>query len=130
MEEHQKLNRLEHFLLSSAMNGLEPLNVMYGEAIDSIPGATLKSIISALVKLINIGLLECYFDNYKKASAKEKCDGLTEEQLELICIGRTEQQLRKYPEDQYGGEYLFLASPRGREEEGRDIYASYYPDDE
>jgi hypothetical protein len=130
MEECQKLNRLEHFLLSSAMNDIEPLHILYSEAIDRFPNTTLKSIISGLVKLTNMGLLECFFDNYRKAPAKDKCDSLTEEQLERLCIGRTEQQLRQFPEKHYGGEYEFYTSLRGREEEGRDIYDTYYPDDE
>ncbi len=126
MQEHQYLDKLEHFLLSSAMNDWEPLNVLYAETIDNIPEATLAAVVSGLVKLTNTGLLDCHFVHYKKIPVREHCEPLLQEQLEQHCATRTEQELRAHPSERFGGEYQFYASLKGREEESKDVYNIYY----
>jgi hypothetical protein len=120
----QSLSKFEHYLLSSTLNGLEPLNVLYTDIMNRFPGATLDMIIVALVKLTKMGLVDCYYYTGKKSSAKQHCKALTEEQLRKHCSGRSEEDLRNFPDKT--GDYEFQATQKGREEEAKDIYNAYY----
>jgi len=126
MNEKQHLSKIEHYLLSATMNDLEPLNVLYNEAMTRVEGASLTRIIQGLLRLHAMGLVSCYFHDYKNDQSKP-CVTLTAEELERHCSGRSEEQLRLHPTAEYHGEYEFEATPMGREEESRDVYDVYYP---
>ena len=112
------LSKLEYHLLSRTMDDLEPLNVLYSDIVRDFQGISLRQIIEALVRLTDIGLVQCYFDDYELGK-RIPCEKLTKVQLEKHCSGRSDDELRSYPEQ--GGEYEFEASAEGRLEEAREI---------
>ncbi len=122
MENQGELNRLEHFILSISVDDIEPLYVIYRQAKDDVPGATIDSIISTLIKLTKLGYLECLIDSH----GRKLCENITENQLKEHCQGKSEHELRDYPFDK-NFEYEFRATRAGRVEESNDIYEEYYP---
>jgi hypothetical protein len=119
--EKQSLSKIEHYILSDTLNDIEPLNVLYNHFMNEFTNANLDMIIAALVKLTKTGLRECYFEEYRKM---KYCKELTEEQLREHCSGRSEEDLRSFPDKT--GEYEFKATQEGRKEEAKDIYNAYY----
>ena len=113
MSDQTTLNKLEHNLLSSTMNDVEPLYILYHDTMRDVEGASLDAILEALVKLTKIGLLNCFFRD-DKTNVRRPCKKLTVAELKKHCVGRTEEQLRRYPEPEYGGEYEFEPTPEGR----------------
>ena len=125
MTEQPTLTKLEHYLLRSTMDAAEPLNVMYAETMDRVPGVRLDSFVAAWVRLVGLGFVKCYFDDYRQGKVRV-CDDLREELLSQHFAGRSEEQRRSFPETKYGGEYEFKATSRGMEEESKTLYQSYY----
>jgi len=122
MQEHSTLNKLEHYILSGTVDGIEPFYVIYRLTMDEIEEATLDSIIAALIKLIDMEFVNCFIDFH----GRKPCENLTEEHLKLHCASRADKELREYPFD-INWEYEFHVTKKGRAEERKDIYNEYYP---
>lgn len=120
------LDKLEYYLLSSTMDDIEPLHMLYKDNIDKVEGATLEAIIKALVKLTNEGMVSCSFSEYRKGS--RPCLSITEKELMEHCRGRSDEDLRIYPDPSSPSDYEFEATFKGRIEEDREIYAIYQID--
>ncbi len=115
------LNRLEHLLLTTQMDDWEPLFLLYRVARYRMEGSTLDMILEALVKLFDMHLINAYLVN----GGTKVIEKLIVEELRLHCEGRSEEELSEYPPT---AEYYFKPTKEGRMEEGKDIYASYYPE--
>jgi len=123
MQQQNVLSEIEFHLLSSTMDDREPLFILYSDMMrrHGAKGANLESILQALVKLVNLGFVKCFFGEGGK---RRECDSLSIQDLQKHCSGRTEDELREYPLD--SGEYEFEATPEGRKEEDKEIYQKYY----
>lgn len=122
------LNRLEHFVLSSLCDDIEPLHMLYADSRRELPDVTVDSFILALLKLYRLGLIKpCFFDYTR--SKYHPLKELNGESLQKHFSMRTEAQARQYPKESFGGEYFFEITEKGREEEAKEAYSKYYPDD-
>jgi len=93
----------------------------------------LDLILEALVKLVDAGLTNCFFQDDKPPNTITLCENITIDQLKKHCSNRTEEELREYPEYRDGesdGEYNFEATDKGKLEESKDIYEKYYINDD
>jgi len=129
MNNQAVLSKLEHHLLSSMMDDIEPLYVLYAETIRDIEEANLDLILEALVKLTESGFIRCFFEDNKPPHARTHCKNLTAAQLKKHCSHRSERELQSYPEHR-AGEYEFKATPKGEFEAWKDIYKKYYCDND
>jgi hypothetical protein len=123
MAEEHILNRLEHNLLSRQVDDIEPLFILYADTNRDIEGATLDSILQALVKLVNLGYSQCMKN---KEGKWQLCKTLTFEDLKNRFEGQSEEEKKQYP--MHVNEYYFEATEQGRTEEAKEIYNAYYPE--
>lgn len=100
--------------------------MLYKDNIDQVEEATLKTIIQALVKLTNEGFVSCSFSEYRKGT--RPCPKITEKELREHCRGRSDEDLKIYPDPSSPSDYEFEATFKGRIEEDREIYNIYYVD--
>lgn len=124
-----KLNRLEHFVLTSLCDDIEPLHMLYADALRELFHVDSSSFIAALVKLYRLGLAKPYFFDYAR-SKYLPVEKVTEASLQKHFSRRSEDKLRQYPDGSFGGEYFFEITEAGRKEEAKEIYGEYYPDTE
>ncbi len=120
-----KLTKLEHYLLSSLCDDLEPLHILYADLKKELPDTDRSSFIGALAKLASLGLLKAYFYDYS-SGAYEPRGEITQDVLRMHWRGPTEESLSEYPARSLGGELFFEITEKGRREEARKIYAPYY----
>lgn len=114
------LDRLEHYLLTSQMDDIEPLFVLYRGTMREVEGASLDLILHGLVKLVTMGLSKCYMSN----SHLRPCKRVTFEMLQKRFTGQTEEQRKEHP--LYKREYYFEITSEGKLEESKAIYDAYY----
>jgi hypothetical protein len=122
MNEKIILDRTEHHLLSMQMDDSEPLFILYADTVRDVEGATLDTVLEALIKLINLGFSKCI---QKKWGKWRPCENLTLEILKKRFKGLSEEKKKQYPE--YISEYYFEITAEGRLEEAKEIYDDYYP---
>ena len=122
MGDEQNLNRLEHNLLTSQMDDIEPLFVLYAEARRYIEEATLDLVLEALIKLVDMGFSECIIE---RGGSLKPYEALTLNDLKQRFEGQTEEEKLEYP--MHTHEYYFKITEKGRLEEAKDIYDAYYP---
>lgn len=122
-----RLSRLEHFILSSVCDDIEPLHILYADSQRELPNVESGSFIVALQELYRLGLMKPYFFDYERHKYKPLKE-VTQESLQKHFSRRSEDKLRQYPDESFGGEYFFEITEKGREEEAKEIYSEYYPD--
>ncbi len=122
-----KLSRLEHLLLGTMCNEMEPLHALYADSTKEIEGVTVEGVIDGLLHLCQLGLARPYF--YSETTGKyEPLAKLAREELLKHCAGRTGKELGRWPDEAFKGEYFFEITEKGREEEAREVYSEYYSD--
>jgi len=115
------LSSLEHSILGIALIHWEPVHVLYKDALSEFDGVTFASVIEALVRLFNKGYVECQIleDSDKPVYKLSK-----KELLEHYGGDLSEDEINIYPKVAV---HEFRATPKGKEEEAKDIYNVYYP---
>lgn len=134
MNEKPLLNRLEHSLLSSTANGDDPLHVLYHDAVRDIAGANLYTVLEAMIKLLDLGFLECrisYFGDWRECVKITFAD--LERQFEshsakLLPVPKSIKHMTNEYVEELANEYYFKITEKGKLEEAKDIYESYYPE--
>ncbi len=116
------LNRIEHHLLSMQCNDIEPLFILYADTKRDIDGTTLDLVLKALLKLVDLGFSECIIHDGEKWKSYRH---LTLPDLKKRFEGQTEEEQVEYP--MHTDEYYFKITEKGRKEEAKEIYDSYYP---
>lgn len=119
------LNRLEHNILSLLTNFTVPLYAIYVDMTRDFNRVSLDTILQALVRLVEIKFAECYVVTDIDPKHTEK---LTLDDLQQRCSGLSEKELREYP--MHAPEYEFKITDKGIEEEAKEIYDAYYPEEE
>jgi len=122
MIEEQVLNRVEHHLLSMQVDDTEPLFILYSDTKRDIEGTTLNQILHALIKLTHKGFSVCII---KKGEKWQQCKKLTLTDLKRRFKGQSEEEKTEYP--MYVNEYYFKITEKGKLEESKEIYNTYYP---
>jgi hypothetical protein len=115
------LNKLEHNLLSDMMDDWEPLHYLYVLMKTKFSNITIGEVLESLVRLSNLGLMKTYY--YSDVRGKSEIESLSLENLENHIKGKDEGSLIQYPND---GEFYFEPTSKGRVEEAKNVYNSYY----
>ena len=122
------LSELEHSILGTVTLGPETMaewegiHVIYDLARDKFPGVKFSDVVEALVKLINIGYVECRLEEYV---SKPIYKITIEEILDHYGGQLSEEDIKVYPKESV---YAFRATKKGRDEYDKDIYDVYYPE--
>lgn len=116
------LNRIEHRLLSMHVDDIEPLFVLYSDTIKYMPNITLHQILNALIKLLEMGFSECMVN---KDGKWQECQNITIKDLEERFKGDKFSNNFIY-DPVYANDYYFRITSKGRLEERKKIYDSYY----
>jgi hypothetical protein len=111
------LSSLEHSILGTTLNGWEPVNALYQDALNEFEDVTFRSVIEALAKLFNKGYVESQISNRSVHKLT------TKELLEYYGGDLSEDEIDIYPRVVV---HEFRATPKGYEEEAKDIYDAYY----
>jgi hypothetical protein len=111
------LSSLEHSILGTTLIEWEPVHVLYKDALNEFEGVTFNSVIEALVKLFSRGYVECQISDSRvhKLAVKEL--------LEHYGGGLSKDEINLYPKVAV---HEFKATARGKKEEAKDIYNTYY----
>lgn len=116
------LNRLEHDILSLLQNFTCPLYSIYVDMTRDLEGVDISLLWFTLGKLLDSG----YIKASRVADGRTQVTQLTDKDLKKYIEGRSEEDLRNYP---FGTEYEFTITDMGRNEESKDIYDAYYPEE-
>jgi hypothetical protein len=120
-----KLNKIEHHLLSMQGNESEPLFILYADTIRDYKGATLDIVLESLIKLNTLGYSECIIKEEEDEKGKWRiCNNLTIGDLKKRFKGQSEEEKVNYPS--HTNEYYFQITDKGRKEEAKKIYDTYY----
>jgi hypothetical protein len=117
------LDNTEHRLLSMHVDDIEPLFVLYNEIRKSIPRITISLVSKALIKLVNMGFLECFWVTKEKWL---KCKSITLNDIEERIKSLTDEENEQY-QSIIIDDYYFKITKQGKLEEAKEIYNSYYP---
>jgi hypothetical protein len=118
------LSSLEHSILGTTLTGWEPVHALYKDALNEFEDVTFDSVIEALVKLFNKGYVECQIlENIDKPVYKLD----KKELLKHYGGDLSEDEINIYPKVAV---HEFRATPKGEEEEAKDIYNVYYTADD
>jgi hypothetical protein len=124
MNSGQILSKLEHFLLSTQCNDSEPLFILYSDAVRNMPNATLEMVLKGLLRLFILGYSRVMIVGDGKT---RYLSNLSLDELTKRFLGQSEKEKREYPT--HVDEYYFEITEKGRQEESKEVYSSYYPQD-
>lgn len=116
------LSKLEYSILGTvtlgpdAMAEWEGIHVIYDLARDEFPGVKFSEVVEALVKLLDMGYVECQLEEY---FSKPIFKITKEEILDHYGGELTEEDINIYPKEAV---YSFRATKKGREEYENQVY--------
>jgi hypothetical protein len=118
------LNELEYFLLFIiSMGKQEPMAILYRDARKLITGTKINSVINALLKLTDLGFIECFWVKHE-LKYWEPIAEPTFEDLKTRYKNYTRFEKKTYPEF---GDYWFEITKNGKLEEVKAFYDVYHP---
>ena len=117
------LNKLLHLTLGTTTNGWEPIHARYEDALRNFADVTFDCFVESLVNLFNMGYVDCYVEE----DTDRPINKLTKDELLGHYGGNlSEDEIMSYPNNPV---HYFKATQKGIEEEARDIYDAYYPEE-